>query len=223
MENIEILKDEINGNYIKDTNPYLRYSDKEIKNDVIKLYLQFNHLKNLYRQGWLKVRLGLEHKDKCESVADHSWSMALLAMTIIEKYKLNYDINKCIKMAIVHELGEIYTGDYTPDDHMDPDKKHEEERQNIRKLLSVVNFDNDFLEIWEEFESQSTEESIFMKELDKLEFLMQGTAHELDVEYLKYSRSKITLPVLKEILDELMILTKGKKVPKNVLEGKTDI
>ena len=96
---MEILKDKNNGNYIKDINPYERYGN--IDNDVISFYMQYNHLKNIYRQGWLKVRIGLEHKEKCESVAEHSFSMALLAITIIEKYKLSYDFLKCMNANIL--------------------------------------------------------------------------------------------------------------------------
>ena len=185
MNEIDILVDETNGNYIKDINPYYRYKDGGIKNDIISFYLQYSHLKNLYRQGYLKVRLGLEWKDKCESVADHSWGLAMLAMSIIEKYKLDLDINKCMKLAIVHELGEIYTGDYTPQDGVSPDEKHSMEKENIKKLLEVVTFENDFLELWEEFEEEKTPESLFMKELDKLEFLMQSACYELDVRVFK--------------------------------------
>ena len=115
-KNNELLKDSINSNYIKQKSVYEKYKKIEMNNDLIKFYYQFNHLKNIYRQGWLKVRIGLEHKDKCESIADHSFSVALLALTIIEKNHLNLDTLKCIKMGIVHELGEVYAGDYTPYD-----------------------------------------------------------------------------------------------------------
>lgn len=35
----------------------------------------------------------------------------MLAISVIEKYKLGYDITKCMKLSIIHELGEIYAGD----------------------------------------------------------------------------------------------------------------
>ena len=142
---MEILKDKNNGNYIKDTNPFEKY--QKIDNDVVSFYMQYNHLKNIYRQGWLKVRIGLEHREKCESVADHSFSMALLAITMIEKYKLPYDTLKCIKMCIIHELGEIYAGDYTPYDNITKEEKHLKEKEAIQKVLKPLDFDNDFLAV----------------------------------------------------------------------------
>ena len=223
MQEIDILVDETNGNYIKDINPFYRYENSNIKNDVITFYLQYNQLKNLYRQGYLKVRLGLEWKDKCESVADHSWALAMLAMSIIEKYELDLDMNKCIKLGLIHELGEIYSGDYTPQDNISPKNKHNIERENIKKLLDTVSFGNDFLELWEEFEEEKTPESIFMKELDKLEFLLQSACYELDVQYLTYSKSKIKSPIFIQILDELLGMTKNKKLPKNLINSEGNI
>lgn len=44
-----------NNNYIKDINPYLKYQNENIKNDIINFYLQYNQLKNIYRQGWIKI------------------------------------------------------------------------------------------------------------------------------------------------------------------------
>lgn len=46
-------KDINNNNYVKNQNPYNKYK-QYIGNDVLKYYYQFIHLKNLYRQGWLK-------------------------------------------------------------------------------------------------------------------------------------------------------------------------
>jgi len=213
MNNKEILKDEINSNYIKQEAAYSNYKNIEINNDLIKLYYQFNHLKNIYRQGWLKGLLENPDESKIESVADHSWSVSMLAISIIEKYKLNYDINKCMKLSIIHELGEIYAGDYTPRDNINNDEKHKLERDAIEKLISTISFENDFLDLWEEFENQETEEAIFIKQIDKLECLMQASCYNLDTSYMKRSIENITLPFLKEIIEELSKITKDNDIP----------
>lgn len=72
-----------NKNYVKNQNPYNKYKDY-IHNDVLKLYYQFIHLKNLYRQGWLISIIGMEAENRVESVADHSWSVTILCMSIIQ-------------------------------------------------------------------------------------------------------------------------------------------
>ena len=209
-QKIEILKDE-NGNYIKDTLPLLKFD--KIDNDVISFYMQYNQLKNLYRQGWLKVRIGLKHKNKCESVADHSFSVALLCMSIIQKYKLDVDILKCLKMCIIHELGEIYVGDYTPFDNISKEEKHKKEKEAVQKALKNISFENDYMEIWQEFEEKNTEEAKLVNELDRLEFLMQSASYGYDIQYFKYSLNAIKSKFALEIVEELRIKTKGWKKP----------
>ena len=61
-----MIKDK-NNNYIKDINPFEKF--KKIDNSVISFYMQYNHLKNIYRQGWLKVRIGLEHESTNQNVS----------------------------------------------------------------------------------------------------------------------------------------------------------
>ena len=209
---MEILKDEKNQNYIKDLNPYEKF--EKIDNDLLSFYMKYNHLKNIYRQGWLKVRIGLEHKDKCESVADHSFSVALLALTIIEKNKLNLDAFKCIKMALIHELGEIYAGDFTPFDNISKEEKHIKEKEAILEVLKNLDEDNDFFELWEEFEKAESPEAVFIKNVDQLEFLLQASAYGYDAKYFERSINKIKDSYCKEIALAAVEITKGKKQPK---------
>ena len=209
---MEILKDENNQNYIKDTNPYEKFN--RIDNEILSFYMKYNQLKNIYRQGWLKVRIGLEHKDKCESIADHSFSVALLALTIIEKNKLKLDGFKCIKMAIIHELGEVYAGDFTPYDNITKEEKHIKEKEAILKVLETLDENNDFGELWEEFEKSETAEAKFIKNIDQLEFLLQACAYGYDAQYFERSLSKINDPYCKEIALSATETTKGNKKPK---------
>ena len=210
---MNILKDK-NNNYIKDSIPYEKF--QKIDNDILSFYMKYNQLKNIYRQGWLKVRIGLKHKDKCESVADHSFSVALLALTIIEKEKLPLDAFKCIKMGIIHELGEIYTGDYTPYDNITKDEKQKKEKEAIQKVLNTIDKDNDFLELWEEFEKEETEEAKFIKNIDQLEFLLQACAYGYDAKYFKRCIEKITDKSCKKIAYAAIESTNGNKKPKVV-------
>lgn len=209
---MEILRDETNNNYIKDTSPYEKF--EKINNNILSFYMKYNQLKNIYRQGWLKVRIGLEHKDKCESIADHSFSVALLALTIIENNNLKLDTLKCIKMAIIHELGEVYAGDYTPYDNITKEEKHTKEKEAILSILKTLDENNDYLEIWEEFEKLETDEAKFIKNIDQLEFLLQACAYGYDANYFEGSLRSITDPYCKEIALSAIEITKGNKKPK---------
>ena len=208
---MEILKDKNNQNYIKDTNPHEKF--EKIDNDIMSFYMKYNQLKNIYRQGWLKARIGLKHKDKCESIADHSFSVALLALTIIEKNKLKLDGFKCIKMAIIHELGEVYAGDYTPYDNITKEDKHNKEKEAILKVLETLDENNDYSEIWEEFEKLETEEAKFIKNVDELEFLLQACAYGYDAIYFERCLNNINNPYCKEIALSAIEATKGKGKP----------
>ena len=208
---MDILIDKNNNNYIKATNPFEKIHN--VNNDILAFYLKYNQLKNIYRQGWLKVRMDLEFKEKCESIADHSFSVALLALTIIEKNSLPLDVLKCLKMAIIHELGEVYAGDITPYDHISKEDKHAMERDAIKKLLGSIDQDNDFLEIWEEFEKAETEEAKFIKNIDKLEFLLQACAYGHDVKYYERSLNEITDKYCKEIALSAVEASKGNIKP----------
>lgn len=71
-----------------------------------------------------------------DSIADHSWSVALLTLVFGEKEEL--DMEKALKMAIVHDLGEAETGDVAQrveEENMDisPEEKEEAERREVKK------------------------------------------------------------------------------------------
>ncbi len=202
---ISILKDKRNNNYIKNINPYIEYKEK-IENDVLKLYYQYNHLKNIYRQGWLTTLLGLEHEKEIESVADHSWSVALLAITIIEKYHLNLNQEKCMKLALIHEIGEVYAGDIIPGE-MSEAKKHNLEEKAVDELLNEAEFENDFKELWQEYNNKKSAESVFIKQVDKLETALQSISYGLNPSLFHYE-DIITIPCLREIMKEVLKISK---------------
>lgn len=192
-------KDINNNNYVKNQNPYNKYKDN-IHNDVLKLYYQFIHLKDLYRQGWLTHIIGLDAENRVESVADHSWSVTILCMSIIQKYHIDLDLEKCMKIAIVHELGEIYAGDFIPN-QVSKEEKHILEEKAVDSLLNEASFDNNFKELWLEYENQLSEEAVFVKQVDKLEPMLQAPAFGVKTKDY-FNDECITIPCLKELLEE---------------------
>ena len=107
---------------------------------VIQAYLKatlensdlfFEHILNLKtkpRRGWQK-KLGIK---KPESVADHVYSVAAIAMILADSK--NLDSAKILKMALLHDLAESITGDLTPDDG--PKKK--KENLAMKKIMSSL-------------------------------------------------------------------------------------
>jgi putative hydrolase of HD superfamily len=189
---------------IKNINPIEFLAGKNI-DPIIEIYFQINHLKHLLRQGWLMRGVP---EEKCESVGDHTFAVALLAMMIAKKYFPKLDMEKLLKMSLVHELGEIDGGDITPHDGIDKKDKHAIEEKGIRKIFSDFPEGGEYLDLWLEYAEDKTEEAKFVKQIDKLEMAMQSVVYvkqygkNLD-EFIESARARITDKKLIEFLDEL--------------------
>ena len=67
---------------------------------ILDFFKNALNLKNISRQGWID-KLSIKHP---ESVADHSYSMAIMAMVISDLE--NHDSEKILKMVLLHDLAE---------------------------------------------------------------------------------------------------------------------
>ena len=127
------------------------------------------NLKKIQRKGW-KEKLNLANP---ESVADHSYSMTVMAMALSELF--NLDVQKTIKMALLHDLAESKTGDFTPDE-ITKENKLELETNALKQIFTTLpeNIANNYLKIWQEFQLQETLESKLVHDIDKLEMIVQA-------------------------------------------------
>ena len=94
----------------KDTNPSRHLQGKEAS-AIIELYFDLCHLKQIYRQGWLQHGIS---PLRCESVADHSFGVAMLVMFLADQYAPELDMAKLLRLSLLHDFGEIDAGDVTP-------------------------------------------------------------------------------------------------------------
>lgn len=181
------------------------------RNDVsplVGVYFEFNQLKQLYRQGWLRRGIPPE---QTESVADHILSMTLLAWWIADAYFPSLDANHVIRLCLAHELGEIYTGDLTPSDPFSPEEKHRREREALLRITAPLPNGADLLALWEEFEVGETVEARFVRQLDRLEMAFQAVSYEQQgfgslEEFLATTRLAVHDPILQSLLAELETL-----------------
>jgi putative hydrolase of HD superfamily len=161
----------------KNTNP--SWFLPEGVDPLIRLYFQVNHLKQLYRQGWLKKGRDIP-PEQCESVAEHIFGMAILALFVCDTHFPELDRNKVVTMTLIHELGEIKDGDKYVTDPEERKARKIAEREAITELLSDFP-DSIYLELWEEYERGDTPEARLVKELDKLEMVMQAAIYSRQV------------------------------------------
>lgn len=138
----------------------------------MKLYREIFKLKTILRKGWV-VRNACDNVGRYESDAEHTFSMALLAIEIMNKEKLNLDQSKVIKMVLFHELGEIDVGDIIPFDNVPTEEKHNKELACVSRIANACKMP-EILELWLEFEENKTPEAQFVRKIDKLDAVMQS-------------------------------------------------
>ncbi|GEM_PF-234675 len=150
---------------------------KKAVDPIIEVYFQINHLKQLYRRGWLRDNRVSEAQ--CESVADHCFGMMILAILIIDRFAIRVDLLKVARMIVLHELGEIYGGDITPLDDISDEEKYRIEYESVKRVFETYPGGERYVEEWEEFEAKQTKEAKFVAQLDKLEMTFQGAVYQL--------------------------------------------
>lgn len=175
---------------------------------LIAAYFEWNQLKQLYRQGWL--RRGAP-ADRCESVAEHTFSMAVLAMVLADAYAPALDALKVLRMALLHDFGEIYAGDIIPSDGVDPADKHARERESIHQVFDKLPAGATYTALWQEYEAGASPEARFVKQIDRLDMALQAVLYEQAGlihadEFLASAAAAITDPDLQAVLRELDVL-----------------
>lgn len=172
-------------------------------------YLRLMRLKRLYRQGWLKRGLP---EVLCESVAEHSFGTALLALLLAGEAGEGgscgrVDASRAALLALVHEMGESYAGDITPVDGVSREDKERLERAAILRALDGHPDLAWFLSLWEEFEEGATPEARFVRQLDRLEMGLQAALQEAEGyegmgEFYDSARRTVVDPRLRAVLEE---------------------
>lgn len=204
--------------------------------ELINFFINIGRLKGKKRKGWTKL-----HKiENSESTAEHSFRIAMLAWFLAKKRGLNAD--KCLKMALLHDLCEVFSEDETPYDLLlpkDDDRRKIEELRKIRSRIQYTpeqreerltrkfqnelrgleelivdlspDFKNEVRSLWLEFTKGLTEEGRFVKQIDKMENLLQALEYwevqgqiERDL-WLQAAREWCVDPVLISFLKEIEV------------------
>lgn len=159
--------------------------EEKLKNSM-RFYMLATQLKYKIRSGWDKSHWNVS-KDRVESIAEHVYGTCILALSIDSEFKTNLDINKVIKMLVLHELGEVIIGDITPFDNITPEEKMKKEHEAMREVIGDLVNQEEFLSLLFEFDEKKTKEAVFAHHCDKLEADIQakvyqdmGCQHQLD-------------------------------------------
>ena len=109
-----------------------------------------------------------------ESTAEHTWRLALFAALAADEFP-GVDAGRAIKMALIHDLGERYTGDVSAATLPDQDRKYREELAAVQTLFALLpqGQGSALMDLWLEYNSGETPEARLVKALDKAETILQ--------------------------------------------------
>jgi putative hydrolase of HD superfamily len=142
-----------------------------VTDDLLTFLATATRLKTLDRAGWRRCGV-----DPCESVADHTFGVALLALILPNAADLDVDRDRVIALSLVHDLAESIVGDITPHDGVDPREKRRREEAAIRQLAASGG--PHLLDLWTEFEAGETSEAKLARDLDVIEMAWQARQYE---------------------------------------------
>jgi len=168
-----------------------------------RLWQYAEDLKLEKRKGW-KV-LGLR---EIESVADHSFALALL--TLVEAERRKYNVEDAVKIALIHDLEEAITGDLTPDDKITRGsaRVRAAKQDAVKELLTSFPQINrrSYRRLWTDLRLLRTREARLVHELDRLEMALQAKSYERKVgrervdDFYQSARKDIRDPRIRRLL-----------------------
>jgi len=130
---------------------------------IIDFILEVEKLKGVTR----KTRpLGL---DRYENSAEHSWQLTLLAISLERFAESPIDMNRVVRMLLVHDIGEIDIGDTIFFAETGWEERKAAELNAVKRIFGLLpeNQAAEFLCLWQEFEQAETIEALFAHAVDR--------------------------------------------------------
>lgn len=143
-----------------------------IKNEKIKKQIEFvlviDEMKNVLRRNLVV------DGSRRENDAEHSWHLAMLAMILEEYSSEKVDIERVLKITLVHDLVEVYAGDTFAYDAKGNEDKLDREIEAANRLFGMLDpvQGAEIRALWDEFEAKETAESRYANAVDRLQPLL---------------------------------------------------
>ncbi|MBL8346781.1 MAG: HD domain-containing protein [Rubrivivax sp.] len=132
-------------------------------NDVVNFVLELERLKSVTR----KTRV--TGSDRFENSAEHSWQIAMLASALAPHAPSEVDMTRVVAMLLVHDVGEIDTGDTLVFIEEGEAERKAAERQAVERIFGLLPAAQaaPFVALWQEFEDGETPEARFAHAADR--------------------------------------------------------
>jgi putative hydrolase of HD superfamily len=142
---------------------------------VLQLLLDAHRLKRVPRSGWV-----MRGVTDAESVADHTYGVAFIALILAEMVNQRLDRAKLLTIALLHDLSESVTSDLpTPATvHFPSGAKRDAETRILNQLLSGLPCAEQWHSWWQEFEDRASIEGRLVRDADRLDMLIQAHVYE---------------------------------------------
>lgn len=162
--------------------------------ELLNFFIEVGKLKKMPRRGWV-----INQIKKPESIPEHIFRAAIMGWFLGKKKGLN--VEKLLKMALIHDLCEVYAGDTTPYDSVLPKnkkklrelmktwprfpmpkkrelvlRKFKKENEALEKLISKLppNLKKEISNLWLDYEKGLTPEGRFFHQADRMENFLQA-------------------------------------------------
>lgn len=136
---------------------------------ILDFMIEVDKLKSVLRKS---RPVGTE---RYENSAEHSWHVCLSALMLKDEADEQIDINRVIRMLLIHDLGEIDADDKIIYESETPEQK-QAEAAGVQRILDFLPESQraEYTELWHEFESGETPDSRYARAIDRIPPLLQN-------------------------------------------------
>ncbi|XP_030240726.1 uncharacterized protein LOC115562780 isoform X1 [Drosophila navojoa] len=172
--------------------------------DILQFMELIGNLKHTKRTGWV-----LRDVNDCESISGHMYRMSMLTFLLDGSEGLNQI--RCMELALVHDLAESLVGDITPFCGVSKEDKRALEFKAMEDICKLIEpRGKRIMELFEEYENAQSPESKFVKDLDRLDMVMQAFEYEKrdncllkHQEFFDSTEGKFNHPFVKKLVNEI--------------------
>lgn len=113
----------------------------------------------------------LHDASRFENSAEHSWHVMLYALVLADQAQAEVQIDRVLKMLLLHDLVEIDAGDNPIHGQVDQTAMAQAEAAAADRIFGLLPADQaaDFRALWEEFEAAASPDAIFAKSIDRVQ------------------------------------------------------